>query len=187
MEAVPPPPPLRLFRPLRRHRQRPLRLLSDGEGVQGKTAQVRAELFVGSDSAGTVLSDSSFPSDTSQFIVRFAAGRTAWPSCSATTTRSTTTPSRGARSASSRSSCTAGPSGAARTSRGSTANRRQDGDPRGYCPKVELISSLQFVLVRREVRENCTVQKEFCETSHRQQRVDSATVLCHLEYEVECK
>ena len=40
--------------------------------------------------------------------------------------------------------------------------------------------------MRREVRENCTVQKEFCETSHRQQRVDSATVLCQLEYEVEC-
>ena len=42
------------------------------------------------------------------------------------------------------------------------------------------------MLVRREVRENCTVQKEFCETSHRKQRVDSATVLCQLEYEVEC-
>ena len=40
--------------------------------------------------------------------------------------------------------------------------------------------------MRREVRENCTVQKEFCETSHRKQRVDSATVLCQLEYEVEC-
>ena len=61
-----------------------------------------------------------------------------------------------------------------------------DSDPKGYCPKVKLISSPQFVLVRREVRENCTVQKEFCETSHRKQRVDSATVLCQLEYEVEC-
>ena len=45
---------------------------------------------------------------------------------------------------------------------------------------------MQFVLVRREVRENCTVQKEFCETSRRKQRVDSDTVLCQLEYDVEC-
>ena len=52
--------------------------------------------------------------------------------------------------------------------------------------KVADFIILQFVLVRREVRENCTVQKEFCETSRRKQRVDSDTVLCQLEYDVEC-
>ena len=36
------------------------------------------------------------------------------------------------------------------------------------------------------MRENCTVQKEFCETSHRKQRVDSETVVCQLEYDIEC-
>ncbi len=44
----------------------------------------------------------------------------------------------------------------------------------------------EFVLARRLVRENCTVQAEYCETFHRTQRVPSATVLCQMEYEVQC-
>ena len=55
-----------------------------------------------------------------------------------------------------------------------------------FINKIKTFSEIQFVLVRREVRENCTLQKEFCETSHRNQRVDSDTVLCQLEYDIDC-
>ena len=55
-----------------------------------------------------------------------------------------------------------------------------------FINKIKTFSEIQFVLVRREVRENCTLQKEFCETSHRKQRVDSDTVLCQLEYDIDC-
>jgi hypothetical protein len=48
------------------------------------------------------------------------------------------------------------------------------------------ISSFVYLMSRRLTRENCTVQREFCETFHRTQKVSSATVFCQMEYEVEC-
>jgi hypothetical protein len=43
------------------------------------------------------------------------------------------------------------------------------------------------VLLRKVVVEDCSVTSEFCEASHRTQRLDSSTLLCENFFGVSCE
>ena len=57
-----------------------------------------------------------------------------------------------------------------------------------FCSRCELLERKEckeeFVLLRKLVRENCTVQREFCEAFHRAQTVPSETVVCEQKLKV---
>ncbi len=44
----------------------------------------------------------------------------------------------------------------------------------------------EYVLLRKKIKENCTMQKEFCEANHRTQTVMADTIFCEQKYHLNC-